>query len=840
DTTKGTSVNTQFCKKSLLGKPPSSSKPKLYAVTPFPKSKGLPKIDENNALSEPVTSNLIPTPQESKVMKNDKVIAPGMFRVNLCKPSREEKYVPNKVRASGRKNSITVSQPHFITKKDVNSDSNGLTSIGVDNTAKTRRLRPRSNTKNDRVSSASKSSCSKNKEVDVEEHPRNLLLSKNKKHMTSECNNVKLATRTVKSKVVCAMCKQCLISANHDVCLLNYMNDMNSRGMKQKANVSINENQKKQTPKDKNPKNVGSNEILASPKPSKPRCFLRWSPTGRLFDPKRKIIASSESKSQSDCSNGDNACNSNPPEPTITRFPNSTSFLGRSKDEAPEVIKTFRKRIIVLLQSPVIIIRTKNDTKFKNQVLKEYIDSVGISHQVSSVRTPQQNRVVERRNWTLVEAARTMLIFSRAPLFLWAEVIATACYTQNRSIIHRRFNKTPYELINGRKLDISFLHVFGALCYPKNDREDIGKLGVKETMNVTFDELSAMAFEQSSLTLGLKGMTSGKISSGLDLTYAPSTITTQQPTAPRTISAAYAHPVRQTPTSSTTIADTALTPINSSSQATSFPNTSQDVDGLETQQQHAQQQENCSLQPETVADNVPNAMFYENTFVNPFATPSTMSTMESKNVKEAITDPAWIESMQEELLQFKRLDVWVLVPAPDNITPLTLKWLFKNKHNKENTVIQNKIRLVVRGYRQEEGIDFKESFASVARMEAIRIFLAYVAHKSFIVFQMDVKTAFLHSTLKEDVYVCQPEGFIDADHPSHVYKLKKALYGLKRFKDDILVVQVYVDDIIFGSTHPRMKTYDPVGTPMEIKDKLDLDQNGTPVDATKYHSMIGA
>ncbi|GJS19669.1 retrovirus-related pol polyprotein from transposon TNT 1-94 [Tanacetum coccineum] len=157
----------------------------------------------------------------------------------------------------------------------------------------------------------------------------------------------------------------------------------------------------------------------------------------------------------------------------------------------------------------------------------------------------------------------------------------------------------------------------------------------------------------------------------------------------------------------------------------------------------------------------------------------TVSTMEPKNFKEAMTDPAWIKSKQEELLQFKRLDVWVLVPASDNIKPLTLKWLFKNKHDEENTVIQNKTRLVMRGFHQEEGIDFEESFVSVARMEAIRIFLAYAAHKSFTVFQMDVKTAFLHGTLKEVVYMCQPEGFIDADHPSHVYKLKKALYGLK-------------------------------------------------------------
>nr|GFB87721.1 retrovirus-related Pol polyprotein from transposon TNT 1-94 [Tanacetum cinerariifolium] len=182
----------------------------------------------------------------------------------------------------------------------------------------------------------------------------------------------------------------------------------------------------------------------------------------------------------------------------------------------------FLKSIIVLLQSPVTIIRTDNGTVFKTQVLKEYFYSVGISHQMSSVRTPQQNGVVERRNRTLVEAARTMLIFSRAPLFLWAEANATARFTQNRSIIHHLFNKTPYELINSIKQDISFLHVFGALCYPKNDREDIGKLGAKddigffigysidscvfriynqrtkiimETMNVSIDELSAMAFE---------------------------------------------------------------------------------------------------------------------------------------------------------------------------------------------------------------------------------------------------------------------------------------------------------------------------------------------------------
>ncbi|GJZ83013.1 hypothetical protein Tco_0648186 [Tanacetum coccineum] len=233
--------------------------------------------------------------------------------INPSKTSREDKFVPvNKVRASVRKNPITASQPHVITKNHVNSDSHGLSSTGVDNTAKTRRSQSRSNTKNDRVPSASKSSCFKNKEVEVEEHHRNLLFSKNKKPMSSECNNVKLAIRNDKFEVVCAMCKQCLITANHDIYVLNYVNGMNSRGKKQKENASNVSNQKKHKPTIRKPNKVGSKERLASPKPKKPRTFLRWSPTSRIFDLKGKIIASSESECQFNYSNADNACTSNP------------------------------------------------------------------------------------------------------------------------------------------------------------------------------------------------------------------------------------------------------------------------------------------------------------------------------------------------------------------------------------------------------------------------------------------------------------------------------------------------------------------------------------------------
>nr|GFC09161.1 hypothetical protein [Tanacetum cinerariifolium] len=169
DNIQDTSKNTKFAKQPIM--------------------ENLPKVGKTNALSNPVTSNSVSSPQETKSVNNDKVIAPGMFRINPSKTSREEEHVPNTVRASARTKPITVSQPHVITKKDVNSDLNGLSSTGVDN-IKTRRPQPRSNTKNDRVPSAFKSSQSQNKEAEVEEHHRNLLLSKNNKHISSACNNL--------------------------------------------------------------------------------------------------------------------------------------------------------------------------------------------------------------------------------------------------------------------------------------------------------------------------------------------------------------------------------------------------------------------------------------------------------------------------------------------------------------------------------------------------------------------------------------------------------------------------------------------------------------------------
>ncbi|GJZ89982.1 retrovirus-related pol polyprotein from transposon TNT 1-94 [Tanacetum coccineum] len=224
----------------------------------------------------------------------------------------------------------------------------------------------------------------------------------------------------------------------------------------------------------------------------------------------------------------------------------------RSKDEAPEEIKTFLKKITVLLQASVIIVRIDNGTEFKNQVLKEYFDSVGISYQSSSVRTPQQNGFVERRNRTLVEAARTMFIF----------LVLYYSYGLKRFLLRATLYKTPYELINDRKLDISFLHVFEALYYPKNDCEDIGKLGAKVIL--AFHWLFCYFLCLQSLQPKDKENNEDDES----LRTAPVNQNLHNPNA------------------STTVEESAPTPTNSSSQSLNIPITSQDVD--KPSQQHAQ------------------------------------------------------------------------------------------------------------------------------------------------------------------------------------------------------------------------------------------------------------
>ena len=157
-----------------------------------------------------------------------------------------------------------------------------------------------------------------------------------------------------------------------------------------------------------------------------------------------------------------------------------------------------------------------------------------------------------------------------------------------------------------------------------------------------------------------------------------------------------------------------------------------------------------------------------------------VSLMEPKKIHEALKDSDWIKAMQDELVEFERHKVWTLVPRPKDKSIIGTRWVYRNKMDEDGVVTRNKARLVAQGFTQLEGLDYDETFAPVARLEAIRLFLAYASFKNFTVYQMDVKTAFLHGDLEQEVFLKQPPGFEDKDFPDHVYRLDKAVYGLKQ------------------------------------------------------------
>ncbi|GKC15754.1 integrase, catalytic region, zinc finger, CCHC-type containing protein, partial [Tanacetum coccineum] len=381
----------------------------------------------------------------------------------------------------------------------------------------------------------------------------------------------------------------------------------------------------------------------------------------------------------------------------------------------------------------------------------EYYEKVGISHETSVARSLQQNGVIER------------------------QAVATACYTQNRSIIRLRHGKTPYELLHDKPPNLSFFYVFGALCYPTNDSE-----------NLDFDELTAMASEHSSSGPALHEMTPATISLELvpnpppSITFVPPSRTDWDILFQPMFDELLTHPP-----SVDLLAPEVIAPVPAVS--TGSPS-STNVD------QDAPSPSNSQTTPETQPPIIPNDVEEDNHDIevahmgnDPYfgililEIPSDQSSssilfiqlpvsaslqlheqalfcyyddfltaVEPKTYKDALTQACWIEAMQEEINEFERLELDEL-----------------------GGILKNKARLVACGYHQEEGIDFEESFAPVARLEAIRIFLASGAHMNMVVYQMDVKTAFLNGHLREEVYVSQPDGFVDPDNPNHAYKLRK-------------------------------------------------------------------
>nr|GEU76694.1 retrovirus-related Pol polyprotein from transposon TNT 1-94 [Tanacetum cinerariifolium] len=520
----------------------------------------------------------------------------------------------------------------------------------------------------------------------------------------------------------------------------------------------------------------------------------------------------------------------------------------RTKDETPEVIKKFIVTTQCALNASVRYVRTDNEMEFINKTLTEFFESVGITRNTSVPWSLQQNGVVERRNRTLMEVARTMLIFAKALLFLWAEAVATACYTLNRSLVHMLHGKTYYELLKGKKPELKYFRVFGSLCYPTNDYDDLGKIKAKADIAKQLEELFQPLFDDDEEFPPAVQKPSVRV------------ITTQAPEI-------------ATGSPSTTIITESAPAVFTTSLESQTPPPDTGVIGIET--------------PFHTCDN----NVFEPYIASEASSSNTLN-VEPKNYKQALEHSCWIEAMQDKIHKFERLDVWVLVPCHDNILIIPLIWIFKIKLDEYGEVLKNKARLVEKGYRQEAGIDFEESFAPVARLEAIRLFIANAASQNMLIFQMDVKTAFLNGELNEVVYVSQPEGFVDPEHPTHViYKGRGRSNSIhQENRQTHFTYAIYVDDIIFASTNPKscqlfahemnstfqmslmgqmsfflglqvsqnprgifinqskfafeiLKKYGfdnstPIDTPMSKRPKLNKDR-GKLIDPTRFHGMVG-
>nr|GEX37688.1 hypothetical protein [Tanacetum cinerariifolium] len=522
----------------------------------------------------------------------------------------------------------------------------------------------------------------------------------------------------------------------------------------------------------------------------------------------------------------------------------------------------------VRLKVSVRRMRTDNGTEFVNHTLRDYYEEVGISHETSVARSLQQNGVVERRNRTLIEAARTI-----------------------------------------------------ALCYPKNDSDNLGKLQPKadigifigyaptkkafriynrrtrrivETIHVDFDELTAMASEHRNSGPALNEMTLGTISSGLVHTTSPSTsyvppsrndwdllfqpmfdeLLNPPPSVVNQVPEAIAPIVEVIPPvnvdstgspSSTTVEQDAPSTTHMGSdpffgipipKVTSEQSITPASPKAIVQTDHPLPHHNSKWTKDHPLNNIIGQLdrpvstrlqLYEQALFCYYD--AFLKSVEPKTYKEALTQSCWIEAMQEELHEFERLEVWELVPRPDQVMVITLKWIYKVKLHELGGILKNKARLVSRGYRQEEGIDFEESFALVARLEAIQIFLAYATHKNMVVYQMDMKTAFLKGYLREDVYISQPDGFVDLDNPNHVFSGSYIIHQeeRQRLTSGLQISQSPRGIFINQSKYAleSLKKYgfescDQVDTPMVEKSKLDEDKEGKAVDPSYYRAFADA
>ncbi|GJS21923.1 retrovirus-related pol polyprotein from transposon TNT 1-94 [Tanacetum coccineum] len=348
---------------------------------------------------------------------------------------------------------------------------------------------------------------------------------------------------------------------------------------------------------------------------------------------------------------------------------------------------------------------------------REFCNANGITHNFSAPRTPQSNGVVERKNRTLQEM--TIL------------------------------GKTPYELLRGRKPKLDYFRVFGSKCFILNTKEYLTKFDPKSYEGVF------LGYSQNSKAYII--VNKQKVEESLNVTFdeTPPPSNTS-PLVDDDLDEEEAIKVTEKKNLENNIVDETLE--------------IDEIVSIKESRNHPLENVIENLNQRTLrsqAQNQSNLFYF-------------ISTIEPKNVNEALGDESWIVTIQEELNQFIANDVWELVPQPKNMKIIGTKWVFRNKLDENGIVSRNKARLVAQGYYQQEGIDYDETYALVARLGSIRILLVYACALAFKLFQMDVKSAFLNGFINEEVYVAQPSGFIDFKKLDHVYKLKKALYGLKQ------------------------------------------------------------
>jgi hypothetical protein len=582
------------------------------------------------------------------------------------------------------------------------------------------------------------------------------------------------------------------------------------------------------------------------------------------------------------------------------------AFL-KEKSEALEKFKVFKALTENQTGKRIKAVRSDRGGEFSSGSFKEFCDKNGIKREYTIPRTPQQNGVVERQNRSVQQMARSMMNERNIPQTYWVEAIHTAVHILNKAHLRPHSDKTPYELWFGRPASIKHFKVFGSTCYIKNNDENIGKYDDRA------DEGIFLGYATNSKGYRCYNKRLHKLVDCIDVKVDEEL------------------PVRNISSDKSRTEDT-------------VEDEDEQVQGSEREE--AESDEDVNIQTDTSQQKEAKSPLRiirknhpENQIIGDInegvqtrrklikdteqSHVAFLSMIEPTNFEEARKEEDWIRAMNEELDQIEKNNTWELVPRPENKNVIGSKWVFKNKMNEKGQVVRNKARLVCKGYAQVEGQDFDETFAPVARLEAIRMFLAYSCHKNFKVYQMDVKSAFLNGDLEEEVYMEQPEGFSLTDNPNYVCKLKKALYGLKQaprawysrldkflqekgFKkgtvdsnlyiksegDDLLVVLVYVDDIVFGCTNEssvqwfakcmqtefemsmigelsyflglqvkqssagifisqekylkeilkkfQMEDSSTVSTPMVVGCKLSKDDISPDVDQRTYRSMIGS